>query len=352
MNARTPLPPPPCFDPANAERWEHTPAAERVLVEATWWRDAHAIAPAARDQRTVHLLVIDAQKDFCLPRGSLFVGGRSGRGALDDSRRLAEFIYHNLAVITAITTTMDTHFAYQIFFSSFWIDANGRPPAPLREITVSDLDRGELRPRPGLAAWLCGGDEGWLRDQVRFYCAELERAGRYRLFLWPPHCILGSDGHALAGVVHEARLFHAFARGAEARVEQKGGHPLTENYSVFRPEVLLRHDGAPLAQPNTELLRTLLRADALVIAGQAASHCVKSSVDDLLDAIRTQDARMATKVYLLGDCMSAVAIPDGRGGVAVDFTAQAEQALARYADAGMHVVRSTDPIASWPGFRV
>jgi len=33
----------------------------------------------------------------------------------------------------------------------------------------------------------------------------------------------------------------------------------------------------------------------------------------------------------------------------VDFTDEADAAFRRFAEAGMHVVRSTDPIASWPG---
>jgi hypothetical protein len=33
----------------------------------------------------------------------------------------------------------------------------------------------------------------------------------------------------------------------------------------------------------------------------------------------------------------------------VDSTDETEAALARYAAAGMHVVRSTDPIEVWPG---
>ena len=41
-------------------------------------------------------------------------------------------------------------------------------------------------------------------------------------------------------------MFHSFARGAQSWVEVKGGNPLTENYSVLRPEVLMRHDGQPL----------------------------------------------------------------------------------------------------------
>jgi nicotinamidase-related amidase len=196
---------------------------------------------------------------------------------------------------------------------------------------------------------LCGGNYTWLCKQVEFYCRELERAGKYQLYLWPPHCLLGSDGHALAGVVHEARLFHAFARASQSNVEVKGGNPLTENYSVLRPEVTARFDGAPLGQRNTQFLATLLAADAVVIAGQAASHCVKSTIDDLLGEIAAQDPSLAKKVYVVTDCMSAVTVPDGKGGLAADFTPQAEAALQKFADAGMHLVKSTDPIAGWPG---
>ena len=249
-------------------------------------------------------------------------------------------------------STMDTHFAFQIFFPSFWVDKDDRPLAPFREITSDDIDRGEVRPNPAVASWLCNGNYAWLLKQARFYCAELEKAGKYRLYLWPPHCILGSDGHALAGVLHEARMFHSFARGAQSWVEVKGGNALTENYSVLRPEVLARHDGQPLAQRNTAFIKTLLTADAVVIAGQAASHCVKSSIDDLLEEIVAQDRQLARKVYVLADCMSAVTVPDGKGGFVADFTPQAEEALKRFADAGMNVVRSTDPIDTWPGIHL
>ena len=180
---------------------------------------------------------------------------------------------------------------------------------------------------------------------------ELERAGKYTLYLWSPHCLLGSAGHGLAGIVHEARIFHAFARSAPSGIEVKGGHPLTENYSVLSPEVLGRHDGGPpLAERNLRLGRRLLEADKLVVAGQAASHCVRSSIDDLLDQIREEDPRLAGKVYVLKDCMSSVAVPDPErdGEFLFDFTPQAEAALERYAEAGMHLVDSTLPIDEWP----
>jgi nicotinamidase-related amidase len=346
------LPLPSWFDPRRAADYHYRPDAQALAASAAAWRAQHRLKPAAADEARVHLLLIDVQKDFCFPEGTLYVAGRSGTGAIDDARRIAELIYRNLGQITEITATLDTHLAFQIFFPSFWLDRDDAPLTAHRVVTAEQIARGEVRPHPAIAKWLCGGNYPWLCKQVLHYARELERAGKYQLYLWPPHCLLGSDGHALAGVVHEARLAHAFARTAQASVEVKGGNPLTENYSVLRPEVLSRFDGAALAQRNTGFVQTLLAADAVIIAGQAASHCVKSTIDDLLGEIAAVDAGLANKVYVVTDCMSAVTVPDGKGGLAADFTADAEAALQRFADAGMHLVTSTTPIASWPGLRL
>lgn len=349
MSSHNLLPLPDFYRPKNAADWAYRPDAQELARRAEAWRTDHRVKPSGADEFNLHLLLIDVQKDFCFPEGTLYVAGQSGSGAIDDNRRMAEFIYRNAAVITDITTTLDTHFAYQIFFPSFWCDRDGGPLSAHRVITASEIAGGDVKPHPAVARWLCNGNYSWLVKQVRHYCEELERAGKYQLYLWPPHCLLGSDGHALAGVIHEARLFHSFVRRNQSWVEVKGGNPLTENYSVLRPEVLTRHDGAPLGQRNTQFLATLMAADAVVIAGQAASHCVKSSIDDLLGEIAATDANLARKIYIMTDCMSAVTVPDGRGGFAADFTREAEDAQQRFADAGMHLVRSTDPVASWPG---
>ena len=132
--------------------------------------------------------------------------------------------------------------------------------------------------------------------------------------------------------------------GAGARLLPPPRHPLRG-----RPEVPFTHDGRPHGGRNPALIESLLSSDALVVAGQAASHCVKATVEDLLREIQARDPRLAGRVYLLEDCMSSVAVPDGKGGFLSDFTPEAEAALGRFAEAGMNVVRSTTPIGEWPG---
>src|SRR5690606_38173458 len=155
-------------------------------------------------------------------------------------------------------------------------------------------------------------------------------------------------GHALAGVIHEARLFHSYARAATAAIEVKGPTSPTEYYSVLGPEVATRWGGGTTAEKNTPFVEKLIDYDAVIIAGQASSHSVKSTIEDLLDHI---EPGLVRKVYVLRDCMSSVTVPDPErpGQFLFDFTPDAEEALDRFADAGMHVVESGTPVAEWPG---
>ncbi|HEY9845545.1 MAG TPA: hypothetical protein V6D03_05045, partial [Candidatus Caenarcaniphilales bacterium] len=134
------------------------------------------------------------------------------------------------------------------------------------------------------------------------------------------------------------------ARDSQTVFEQKGSHPLTEHYSVLRPEVLAGPDGHRFVPKNSALIQQLLNFDVVIIAGQAKSHCIVWTIDDLLTEIQAQDPKLAQKVYLLEDCTSPVVIP----GV-IDYTDQADAAFARFAEAGMHIIQSTAPMNTWPG---
>ena len=352
------LPPPRFFDGDNAALWGYdpkleavNPGEEGVADAAAVWRERYGIKPASEDQVRIAVLGIDMQYSFCHSLGSLYVAGESGDGAVVDCARFAEFTYRNLRRITSIHMTMDTHLAHQIFFTSFWrtmkVDGSfGPPPKPNTTVTTDDIAKGRLVPNPAIAQWLCNGNYPWLLAYVRHYAETLEKAGKYQLFLWPPHCIMGTTGHALNGVVLEAVMFHSYCRSVNFAPVVKGGNPLTENYSVMAPEVLVSHDGRPRAQRNTAFLKMLLNHDAVVIAGEAASHCVASSIDDILSEVQATDPKLAQRIYLLEDVMSAVVIPGGP-----NFTPQAQAAKKRFADHGMHLVSADAPMSQWPGLK-
>jgi len=345
----------PFFDPENAAEWNYVPnlcsflpgEAPGLLQTAEVWRKSHGIKPASTDRLKIALVLIDMQLDFCHSKGTLYVAGRGGDGAVVDAANVAAFVYRNLAHLSSIVPTMDTHFAHQIFFPSFWVCPDGSHPAAHTEVTVGMIDRGEVAPNPAVAAWVCNGNYAWLKAQVRHYCESLEKAGKYRLYLWPPHCILGTPGHALSPVVAEAVNFWSYARTGQASFQIKGGNPLAEAYSVFGEEVRVRHDGKVLAQKNVATISQLMAFDRVIFAGEAASHCVLASAEDFLTEVAAQDPRLVEKVYLLEDCVSPVVVPGG-----LDYTPEAEAAKRRWAAAGMKLVKSGTPMAEWPGMNL
>jgi len=329
------------FDRASVGSVWRVPYQQRA-VEAEEWVRRYEITPANVDRVRVCLLAIDVQNTFCIPDFELFVGGRSGTGAVTDNVRLCEFIYRNLGMITEIAPTMDTHTAMQIFHPIFWINQAGEHPTPAATlIPFEDVQKGVWRVNPAVSASL-KTDYDTLNNHALHYTKQLTNEGKYPLTVWSYHSMLGGIGHALVAAVEEAMFFHCIARKSQTNFEIKGNHPLTENYSVLRPEVLTTVNGELLAQKNSQLIDKLLKFDAVIIAGQAKSHCVAWTIDDLLTEIQAYDSSLTQKVYLLEDCTSPVVVP----GV-VDYTEQADQAYGRFAAAGMHLVKSTDAISDW-----
>jgi nicotinamidase-related amidase len=345
MNLTTQLPIPPHFDPQTVGEVWRVRYEERAKAAQVWAKQ-HQLQPAATDKTRICLLAIDIQNTFCIPQFELFVGGRSGRGAVEDNLRLCEFIYRNLGVITAIAPTMDTHMATQIFHAAFWVNADGEHPPAMTMISLEDVERGRWQVNPAIVSGLAI-ERDRLQAYGLHYVRQLDQNGKYPLTIWPYHSMLGGIGHALVSAIEEACFFHNIARQSQTRFELKGSNPLTENYSVLQPEVLMDQNQEAIAHKNTSLLQKLLEFDAVIIAGQAKSHCVAWTIDHLLTEIQATDPKLAQKVYLLEDCSSPVVVPG-----AVDFTDLADAAFQRFADAGMRVVKSTDAIETWTGIKL
>ena len=341
MNQTDELSLPAYFDPERVSQVWRVPYQIRAR-QASEWAERYAIQPASKDDFRIILLGIDVQNTFCIPEYELFVGGSSGRGAVDDNRRLVEFIYKNLQRITQIAATMDTHKAMQIFHPVFLVNEQGEHPEPLTLISVQDVESGKWKFNPAIAPSLgISTEEG--QKHLEHYTQELQKRGKYDLTIWPYHAMLGGTGHALVSAFEEAIFFHSIARNQQTQILLKGDNALTESYSAIGPEVLKDPKGQQIGEKSGRIFEMLLNCEALIIAGQAKSHCVAWTISDLLEDIRAKAPELAGKVYLLEDCTSPVVVPD-----VVDYSEQADAEYKRFAEAGMHRVLSTDPISSWP----
>ena len=307
------------------------PRYDRILAEALEYQKKFGIRPAVEDQNRIAVFSIDEQIGFCVPGASLFVPG-----AVEDSIRGCEFIYRNLDIITDIHYSMDTHRAFQIFFPTFWVDKEGNNPAPFTMISSDDIREDKWKP-------------ALFPLEAEAYVKALEASGKYVLIIWPFHTMLGSVDHALVPAAFEAILFHSIARQKQTGFETKGINPLTENYSVLEPEVKQLKVGGNmtnLGQFNTKFFKALMENDRVYLKGEAKSHCVKATIESLLDQIRKDDPELVKKVYILEDCMSPVpAVRDAVGNLlSPDFPKLADEAIEQFRAAGMNVVKSTDPV--------
>jgi nicotinamidase-related amidase len=338
MNTRV-FPVPDFFDANKVGTVWRIPYEERAKQARDWARQ-HAIQPASSDSTKTWLMLIDVQNTFCIPDFELYVGGRSGRGAVEDNIRLCEFIYRNLGNITHISATMDTHTTMQVFHAIFFVDKGGNHPAPYTDIQASEIREGKWKFNPAIAPQFGIAPE-YGQQMMIHYSEELERKGKYALTIWPYHAMLGGIGHSLVSSVEEAIFFHTVARLAQADFEIKGNKPFTEHYSVIGPEVLTGPMGETLGSHNQKFIQQLQQFDRLIIAGQAKSHCVAWTISDLLEDVAMIDLGLAEKVYLLEDCTSPVVVP----GV-VDHTDAADAAFERFEKVGMHLIKSTESISN------
>jgi nicotinamidase/pyrazinamidase len=278
---------------------------------------AAGLPPTDDDREDVHLVIIDMQVDFCHPQGSLHVPG-----ALADVQRTIEFIYRNAQRITRITCSLDSHLPAQIFSPAWWADEQGRPPAPFTIISCEDIETGRWRPLKETA---------WSVAYVR----RLEQQHKKQLCVWPYHTQMGSLGHALDPELWSAIFWHSIARKVQPLWLSKGRVPLTEHYSIIQPEVPV--PGEPGGGRDEAFLAMLARASHVVIAGEAESHCVLETVEDLVEYFKDRPEQLP-KILFLKDCTSPVFHPD------IDFHAIAVERFAAFSQQGVHFINSTDPL--------
>lgn len=278
----------------------------------------------------IELLGIDPQYDFCdVPEQfkARTVDAETGKevvinpalpvtGAWDDSIRLSKFIKKAGHLINQITVTLDSHQQYDIAHPLFWKDKNGQHPNPFTLIPSDSIKNGDWTPL-----------DSSKRDYAIEYTEALEKGGLYQLFIWPPHCLIGTVGHnVITPIMNELMEWEKKYIGRVNYVT-KGHNPYTEHYGGFQAEYPLHNDNT--TQLNTKLIEKFQKADLVLLTGQALSHCVASTVRQLANNFGEDNIK---KLVLLADTCSPVA---GFEQNAIDFK---KEMSAR----GMIIVNTTD----------
>lgn len=275
----------------------------------------------------IHLLAIDPQNDFCdipveaQPFNPMVIGERIAPalpvpGAHEDMMRLSALIDRLGSKLYDIHVTMDSHNPLDIAHPTWWRNAKGDAPAPFTLISAGDVRNGVWRARNPLA-----------QAHSLKYVEALEANARYVLVIWPEHCLIGHWGHNVHSAVQQS-LDNWARRGMEVvDYVTKGSNATTEHYSAVQAEVPDSND--PSTMLNSRLITTLSEADIILVAGEALSHCVASTVRDIANNFGEENIK---KLILLTDCSSSVG---GFENLGADFVADMKRR-------GMQTALSTD----------
>jgi len=271
----------------------------------------------------VHLVIIDPQNDFMdSPNSALPVAGANA-----DMDRLAEFIKTNGRKLEDIHVTLDSHQEIDIAHPAWWRKADGSMVSPFTLIKADDIEAGIYTPR----------DQRQYKRSLE-YARQLEKNGKYMLFIWPAHCRIGTWGHGVQPNLMNALTEWCVSEHAMVDFVTKGTNPFTEHYGGLQAEVPDATDSS--TQLNTKLLSILQQADVILIAGEALSHCVKETINQIADNIGDEHIK---KIQILTDATSPVAAAkDAQGNLlSPDFPAIAQEWLRDIQKRGVQLTTTT-----------
>lgn len=209
-------------------------------------------------------------------------------GSIKDVERMTRFIYNNIDKIDKIICSEDLHNVWQIFFPCWWKNKNGMNPDPYTVITYEEALSGMWKP--------VFGDP----KKSLTYLAGLKEKGATPLQIWPYHALAGTFGQALEGQFAKMLHFYDYVKGgSKVQVFTKGSDPFSEMYGIIEPEYSER----PMI--NKFILDEIRLYDQVYIFGEAASHCVMRSIEQIAEYYQNSYT-ILHKIVVLKDCMSPV----------------------------------------------
>jgi nicotinamidase/pyrazinamidase len=231
----------------------------------------------------VVLFIIDPQCDY-LKDGPMPIPNSK-----QDGIRIADMIMNNIHEITEIYVSLNSRHKTHISNPISWVTEKGDTPEPYTVIQKEDVEKGKFRSRMHL-----------LQDSFVEYVNALDENKKDPLVLWPEHCLVGTEGHAISPEINEALQEWAGKNMATVEYIIKGTNVSTEMYSAISAEIAQPED--PATSLDLVMVERLSMTDRVLICGQSLSHSINHTLRDLTTHWR--DDKM-DKLYLLKDCTSA-----------------------------------------------
>lgn len=219
------------------------------------------------------LIIVDPQNDFCDPEGSLYVPG-----AEKDCDIIAKMIQS--IDFTDIFVTLDMHHEYSIYHNIFWNEYEEQ-----YMIVNKDNYLTKYTPR---------NIHDIERIKNMFVCQHKP------IDVWPVHCVIGEWGSSINPVIANALSNYTVKTTNRIKYCFKGLDPYEEEYSAF--SIPSKSGGKGIFFYWVD---SYLHHSEIYICGEAASHCVKQTLQDIMYILRTYD-KYDYKIKLISNATSYV----------------------------------------------
>lgn len=261
--------------------------------------------------KKIRVTIIDPQNSFCKvvdakDQQRLHDGELCVKGAWEDMGRVSKMIDRLGDKIDEIDVTLDSHHLLHISHPIWWRNlATGQQPAPftiLREennnIIGSIFVNGAMQDVGEFTTYR----PSYLKKSID-YLKALKKANRYPHCIWPPHCLIGTVGHAIVAPLADAIFDWETKNFASANKITKGSNHFVEHFSALQAEVVDPSD--PSTQLNTDFLDSIAESDEILLCGEASSHCLANTVYDMYKGFKDGN-EFIKKAVLLKDGTSPV----------------------------------------------
>jgi nicotinamidase-related amidase len=310
------------------------------------------------------LLIIDPQRDFTDKNIDGTSGSLQVPGAAEDYKRIIAML--DKVTFDEIHVSLDTHTKNHIGHPGFWRQTN-REAIPntiymldidkdkkdvitgvniLRGLEIPKPDGTTIKPFAEMPDITVEPDnismrtKPYVKEYLRWFNGPNNKHGQ-RCYIWFEHCIEGTPGHKIYEPLQE-KLNEIRGKQVKVKYHIKGQNNLAEMYSIFSAENPVskdnmvqyneliydvdkrntKKDGSSddtyegviqkvnlKTELNTDLLNELLgtpeNQNKVYICGEARTHCVKSSVIDLLEYADKKKYDQQNIIFIK-DCSSPI----------------------------------------------
>lgn len=203
------------------------------------------------------LIIVDPQNSFCDPTQPMYVPG-----AEKDCEVIASMLHHYW---DEVIVSMDMHSMHSMYHDIFW--------SKDKDHSVQFEGFGRVTKDNFMVEFFPDNN-----DYVNKISKILERSGY--IDIWPVHCVTGTYSASIENRIAEQLGFWSVRASKPIHYMFKGTNPFKENYSMFTNKRQIKKINYIFNSTCTHLLDDTL---TIYVCGEAASHCVKETVKDIIN---------------------------------------------------------------------